>query len=267
MQHPNNPDMSSHGLVVDGNTKSSTTSKRIAASLFWCLTLNNYTTEEVDQLQKWLCLHCLDYIVQSEVGVQTGTPHLQGFIKLSKPGRPMETNPNKRIHWEKARNIKASMSYCAKAETHDGLIRLTPKRTIPDSDWELDLIKFFREGPNPSIIRWYWSPVPNPEWRIIDYLKQEFPHTLVLSKDFNPTNTNIDTNIIILNNPNNRPQTYQLLVSLSRGTTLIIFSSYEPNTSLFPKLPILVTNTAVEECVDDCVKMLAGVDLTTLHSK
>lgn len=260
-----NTAMSSSDLLVDGNTKSSTNKHRPAASVYWCFTLNNYTDSEVSELRKWLCLACLDYRAQSEVGVQ-GTPHLQGFIKLKKPGRPMETNPNKRIHWEKARNIKASMSYCAKADTADGLIIIEPDVASPSKAWELDLIEFVTS--NSTYTRWYYSTAPDTTWNIIKYIKQKMPHVTIISEhnaaDDAPTKRR---HCLIIVDPPNIPNTYHTIKSLHRDFKhIVVFSKYCPKADALNNEPILITNILVEECVESMLNLQAEEDPTIQHN-
>lgn len=144
-----------------GNTK---TSLRIATSLYWCFTLNNVTEEEFDILKNEICLHCLDYRVQEEIG-EEGTPHLQGFIHCKKRIRPMETFSCKRIHWEKCRSPKHSREYCSKEETATGryiLDTIEPiKLIVPDRPWQCQILSIISEEPNDRTIHWFWENVGN----------------------------------------------------------------------------------------------------------
>lgn len=141
-----------------GNTK---TSPRISTSLYWVFTLNNHTKEEFEILSKEICLYCLDYRVQEEIG-DAGTPHLQGFIHCKKRIRPMETFSCKRIHWEKCRSPKHSREYCCKEESATGnyiLDSIEPlELTKPDRPWQLEILALLDEKPNRKI-NWYWEPI------------------------------------------------------------------------------------------------------------
>lgn len=143
--------------VEVGNTKTST---RISTSLYWLFTLNNHTKEEFDILSKEICLHCLDYRVQEEIG-EEGTPHLQGFIHCKKRLRPMETFTCKRIHWEKARSPKHAREYCCKEETATGnyiLDTIEPLELIePNYPWQIEILTMVEKKPNRKI-NWYWEP-------------------------------------------------------------------------------------------------------------
>lgn len=139
-----------------GNTKQF---PRIVASLNWCFTLNNYTKEELTILEDEVKTYGSNFRLQSEVG-ESGTPHIQGFITLKKKGRPMESFTNKRIHWEKCRNIKAARDYCCKEETHDGVYELDSEEKldlIKPHGWMLDVLSILEEKPDYRKIYWYWE--------------------------------------------------------------------------------------------------------------
>ncbi len=90
----------------------------------WCFTWNNHTVEDwhtctglfkdygIGKIMKLVC--------QEEEG-ENETRHIQGFIKFK---NAIEFNTmrkiNKRIHWERCRNIPASINYCTKIETRSG---------------------------------------------------------------------------------------------------------------------------------------------------
>lgn len=82
------------------------------SSRAWTITLNNYTAEEYDNL---IALPCKFLIVGKEVG-ESGTPHLQGFIRFSSTKRL--TGVKKlipRAHLEKALGTDAqNITYCSK---------------------------------------------------------------------------------------------------------------------------------------------------------
>lgn len=98
-----------------GNTKLSANAK----SRNWCFTLNNYTEEEIKNLEKLEC----KYIFQEEKG-ENGTPHLQGLLMFS---NAVYFNSVKkmlpRAHIERCKNKVSSIKYCTKPETRVGVIR------------------------------------------------------------------------------------------------------------------------------------------------
>lgn len=144
-----------------GNTK---TSSRVTVSKYWTFTLNNHNIEEFEILKKEICLHCLDYRVQKEIG-ESNTPHLQGFIQSKKPIRPMETFSNKRIHWEKARSPTHARAYCCKEDTATGNYILDTQEQIklikPSRQWQIDILNILKEEPDDRTIHWFWEPIGN----------------------------------------------------------------------------------------------------------
>lgn len=144
-----------------GNTK---TSSRIATSIYWTFTLNNFTDIEFNILKDEICLHCLDYRVQEEIG-ESGTNHLQGYIQAKKRIRPMEAFSNKRIHWEKARSPTHARNYCCKEDSATGnyiLDTVEPLDLIkPDRPWQLDILEIISHKPDYRKIYWYWEDVGN----------------------------------------------------------------------------------------------------------
>lgn len=89
-------------------------------SRLWAFTLNNYTDEEVKEL---LSVSNCEYVFQEEKGEETGTLHLQGFLKF-KDGKTMSAvkKINERMHLEVGKNEFALKNYCTKAATRNGKI-------------------------------------------------------------------------------------------------------------------------------------------------
>ena len=83
----------------------------------WCFTVNNYTEETVHKIKEWLTEKTCKYaIVGREVGEQTKTPHLQGFINFHQKLR-FTTLKNKIHdgHYEVARGTdEDNKKYCEK---------------------------------------------------------------------------------------------------------------------------------------------------------
>lgn len=145
------------GAVV-GNTK---TTARVTVSKYWTFTLNNHNSDEFEILKNEICLHCLDYRVQEEIG-ESGTPHLQGFIQSKKPIRPNEAFSNKRIHWEKVRSPSHARAYCCKDDTATGKFVLDTEEILdlikPDREWQTNLLNILCTKPDDRTIHWYWEP-------------------------------------------------------------------------------------------------------------
>lgn len=81
----------------------------------WCLTLNNYTDEELLALQAWCVDHTVYHILGREVG-ESGTKHIQGYIRRkSACTLSVLKKTNERAHWEVAKGTDAqNQKYCSK---------------------------------------------------------------------------------------------------------------------------------------------------------
>lgn len=87
----------------------------------WCFTWNNYTMEDVTHLTKvFNYLEIKKYIFQEELS-ESGTEHLQGCVNFNNAvSFNTVVGINDKIHWEKCKNIKASIKYCSKEDTRNG---------------------------------------------------------------------------------------------------------------------------------------------------
>jgi len=83
-------------------------------AIHWLCTVNNYLPIDIKciLLNKEIC----SYAFQHEVG-ESGTPHLQAYIKFHKKTRPIGLF-SKRFHWEKVKNIMATIEYCSSTGEH-----------------------------------------------------------------------------------------------------------------------------------------------------
>lgn len=80
----------------------------------WCFTLNNYTQNDIDKIDKLRDERGVYVIYGKEVG-ESGTPHLQGFVSF--PSRKRLTYVKNKIgqaHFSMARMIDNSIEYCKK---------------------------------------------------------------------------------------------------------------------------------------------------------
>ena len=150
-----------------GNTRSKSTNKlQISPSLNWCFTLNNYNVEDIECISSIVPLYSSKYIIGKEVG-DSGTPHLQGYIKFNKKLRPSSIGLSKRIHWEKKvskSTEKQCIEYCAK----DGDILLQKGcqkelkkpyvHNIEIKDWMKPILEILKNKPDNRTINWFYEP-------------------------------------------------------------------------------------------------------------
>ena len=86
----------------------------------FCFTLNNYTEDEFETMKGWECKYL---VMGKEVGEETGTPHIQGYVTFFKACRINSLKKlNKNIHWEPARSREAAANYCMK-ESKDVFVK------------------------------------------------------------------------------------------------------------------------------------------------
>lgn len=78
----------------------------------WCFTLNNYTEDDICDIQAW----DVDYMVYGHEVGESGTPHLQGYAEF-KVTKRLETlkKLNTRIHWGyRLADRESCILYCKK---------------------------------------------------------------------------------------------------------------------------------------------------------
>lgn len=138
-------------IKSDAEVDNTKTSARIATSLYWTFTLNNFSDDDFNILKNEILNQCLDYRVQEEIG-ECGTAHLQGYIHAKKRIRPFESFSNKKIHWEKARSPTHARSYCEKPDTATGRYILDTVEPldliVPERPWQLNILKMISEKPD-----------------------------------------------------------------------------------------------------------------------
>ncbi len=89
----------------------------------WCFTLNNYKEEDVVTLShpKWNNMRTKRICFQEEMGEEEKTPHLQGVVQFEESVSFTTLKSfHDKIHWEKCRNLAASIKYCSKNDTKYG---------------------------------------------------------------------------------------------------------------------------------------------------
>lgn len=151
----------------DGNTGKRPRNRTLQHS-YWCFTLNNWTVEQRERLEHTLSHECDWWVFQEEEG-ETGTPHLQGTLKLKQRQRITQLKCwDNKIHWEATRCIKSSVAYCTKAESRVGAVYHHGIKGIPEQvqvqepyGWQASVVERLEEAPHPRRIMWYWEPTGN----------------------------------------------------------------------------------------------------------
>lgn len=172
--------MGSDGIAEKGNTEMTFSAEmnprsRTCAYFF---TFNNYKTHGMVSGHTDICEHIArrfiemgcKYIFQEEVGKETGTPHLQGYVNLGdKKRRWTEFKLPKQISWRCVRDHLACQRYCCKEDTRAGKIYhnmplpqpvYTMKMLDEDQlyDWQRRIIETIKTEPDNRSIWWYYEP-------------------------------------------------------------------------------------------------------------
>lgn len=144
------------------SSKQSGNSKQIAPAKHWCFTLNNPSKEEFEEIWNIDSAIVPRYVFQLEEG-ELKTPHLQGYMYFAKKARPKGVFSTNRIHWEKAKYVRASIRYCQKEEGRlDGPwyrgIDPIYKIKIPTwKPWMTEIKNVIDKEPDFRKIYWFWD--------------------------------------------------------------------------------------------------------------
>ncbi|AXH76208.1 MAG: putative viral replication protein [Atripovirus timinis] len=88
----------------------------MSQSKVWCFTLNNPTDDITDRVRAFGESPGVEYLIFGKEVGDSGTPHLQGFIKYKERQRMsgVKIDIGANCHVEVARNVPASVTYCKK---------------------------------------------------------------------------------------------------------------------------------------------------------
>lgn len=143
-----------------GNTK------QISPCKHWFFTLNNPSEKEFKNFRDSDSSIVPRYVFQLEMG-ELGTIHLQGYLCFANKKRAWSYFPNKRVHWEKVKNIPESIRYCQKEETRlqgpwfrgiDPVYKHVIEKWTP---WMLELKEILNEPPSFRTIHWCYDLMGN----------------------------------------------------------------------------------------------------------
>jgi len=143
--------------------------KQGSQHLFWCFTFNNYTEEQIEQIEMILRVEADWYVFQEEEG-ENKTPHLQGTFKLKNRKRLTEL---KRLitgdpHLEPTKKIPASIVYCCdhnKRVNNGRLFSMNvelpeiadPIEVDEPYGWQLNIMDILDKKPDKRTIHWFYS--------------------------------------------------------------------------------------------------------------
>lgn len=141
----------------------------------WFFTFNNYSVEQMEQMEQLLKEISKKFIFQEEIGEETGTPHLQGCFWLKKRRRLAELVKitayiSNTIYMRPVRSWEHSINYCSKDKTASGKrfyqgIKIKKKIKILCEDkfyiWENNIIDIIKTEPDDRSIYWFWEEIGN----------------------------------------------------------------------------------------------------------
>lgn len=148
-----------------GNTEPKVDAKnRDNQYVYYSFTWNNYDLEILEIVFNVLKHECDWYIIQEELG-ESGTPHLQGTLKLKRKKRIeqlFKINPN--ISWRITIKISCMAVYCSRKDKRHGKL-WTHNFDIPQTvhveepyGWQLEVMDIITKPPHPRHIYWFWEP-------------------------------------------------------------------------------------------------------------
>lgn len=152
-------------IKVLPTVKENVSKKQISPARDWFFTFNNYTDEDLIYLRSIVPQYCSQAIIGFEKG-ESGTPHLQGNIKLKTKGRPLTIfSETKKIWWEKTKFKKNADAYCGKEEDiflsigmPDKLIKMTYDLLRPEQRVLVDLFEKKEDPLFGRKVHWFWEP-------------------------------------------------------------------------------------------------------------
>lgn len=159
-------------IVPERSGGNRNTRKQISPSKHWCFTYNSYLENNINDFLTVCSNSSKKYVFQEEIG-ESGNKHLQGYICFNKKLRPKSIFTNHpTIHWEKARNWRASIAYCSDPDKRapggriwtQGVDCMSTVKTISTDqlyEWQEEILKELKGEPDERKIRWVWESKGN----------------------------------------------------------------------------------------------------------
>jgi len=143
--------------------------KQISPAKHWFFTINNHTEKDIIFLMECSSIEKLS--MQEETG-ESGTPHLQGYLKFATKKRPLSLLGLKESggHFAICRNVKDCIQYTQKEDTRTGrqfvrglrIVRpLKVLRTEQLYDWQKKVVDECMNEPDDRTINWLWDSIGN----------------------------------------------------------------------------------------------------------
>lgn len=120
----------------------------VQQSRIWCFTWNNYTNENIDQLNQLYNDGVIEFIIfGKEIAPTTNTPHLQGVVRFKNRKRlgGIKSLLGDDIHFEVCKHFQNAILYCKKEDPNPTILGQPEtqqgKRTDIDEIKELVFVK------------------------------------------------------------------------------------------------------------------------------
>lgn len=164
---------------------------QIIRSRKFCFTLNNYTTEDYDNIYHW-CLGQKVYVLGKEGREEHHTPHIQGYVECrnAMTFRAINKKLGGRCHVEKKKksDFKA-ITYCMKEGDFITNSDFRPLKAVKDPmegmelyEYQKEIKELIKRGGDDRKINWYWETQGNVgKTSFCKHLCLESENTIVLS--------------------------------------------------------------------------------------
>lgn len=223
----------------------------------WCFTLNHPTELELVTLRDQAEVTDAKYIWQEETG-EAGNRHIQGFIYFSSQTAFSTLRQwNSRIHWERTRDVAASVKYCSDIDKRTGRI-WARGYTYSDRnlriidfdnlyDWQRELLQELDGEPDMRSVIWYADTEGGcGKTALCRYLVKNVPDTMFVSsgsaKDitYQVVKSQQEPKNVIFNLPRSAEgaMSYAAIESLKDG--LLFSGKYEGGVKLFPPPHVII---------------------------
>lgn len=161
-----------------GNTKTAPKKKQESAKKCWCLTLNNYSLEEYNDIKELFSSNSSNkWIIGKEKG-EGGTPHLQMYCNFADKIRftaIKKINPRLHIevkyHWSTERQ---NLKYCSKEGDFESNVKVPkPLKILLEEDlyeYQKLVVNLLKEEPNNRDILWFFGDYSIGKTQLCKYL-------------------------------------------------------------------------------------------------
>lgn len=165
-----------------GNTNNPSPVDNKNKHFFFCLTFNNYSMTDYENIVNWSNGHCEKWIIGREVG-ENGTPHLQIWFKTKKRMRFSELKNLPffyKCHIEKAKGSEEdNIEYCSKEGCYLHSMNINIKEevnVITDLyPWHEDLADILINCKSDRAIHWIYDPKgSNGKTQLLKYLVKNY---------------------------------------------------------------------------------------------